>query len=67
MDINQLVKDVLERRASILEDFAKAFVAETGLMPSEVELCEEHRPSEIVFYFRKKTDPHATPEWEPHL
>ena len=59
-DINlteALAKLALERD-KILEEFTKAYLAETGLKPSEIELvCKQDKLGmtiENVYFFRKK-------------
>ncbi len=64
--IDALVKTIIDKRSEILEDFARAYVAETGLLPSEIELCEQRQPDKIVYWFRRK-EAIITPEWEPHV
>lgn len=54
-----VVKKLVEERSKILEQFAKAYLAETGLLPSTVELVTHQFPVEnniieTVYYFRKK-------------
>jgi len=51
-----LVRDILNQRTQILEEFCQAYIAETGLMPSEIELCEVHRPDKITYFFRRRED-----------
>ena len=59
-DVNQeeALKKLTEKRDEILNDFAKAYLAETKVLPSEVELVTEQKQEgttiETVFYFRKK-------------
>lgn len=51
-------KIIIEKRNQILDHFSKAYVAETGLMPSQIELVTKQVSDgttiENVFYFRKK-------------
>lgn len=56
----EIVKKLAEERDKILNEFAKAYLAETKLLPSEVELVTVQNPPEngiieTVYYFRKKT------------
>lgn len=53
------VKKLVEERSKILEAFAKAYLAETGLLPSTVELVTQQMPMEnniieTVYYFRRR-------------
>jgi hypothetical protein len=52
--IQETVNQVVNNRASIKEDFAKAYLAETGLSPSECELCEQHHSDKVTWWFRKR-------------
>lgn len=54
--MDKILADVASKRFQILEDFTKAYVAETGLHPSECEMVEWRKSqTEIVWFFRKKT------------
>lgn len=57
--VEEATKYLTEKRLEILEQFAKAYLAETGLAPSEVELVTQQMPVidnkiETVYFFRKK-------------
>jgi hypothetical protein len=52
--INKLVRDIQKNRHKILEDFSKAYLAETGLKPSQVILCESFDGSRYKWWFKKK-------------
>ena len=59
IDIDAAVKQLAEERDKILSQFAKAYLAESGLLPSQVELVTKQMPMEnniieTVYYFRKK-------------
>jgi hypothetical protein len=58
IDINEMVKTLNKHRDEVLENFSKAYLAETGLMPSEVELVSQvlrnDKTIETVYFFRKK-------------
>jgi hypothetical protein len=58
IDINEMVKKLSEERSKILNEFSKAYLAETGVMPSEIELvCQEKiddKTIEHIYFFRKK-------------
>lgn len=55
----EAVKIILAKRQEILENFSRAYIAETGLMPSQIELCTKQVTDgttvENIFYFRRKT------------
>ena len=57
--VEDMVKKLAEERNKILEAFAKAYLAESGLLPSQVELVTQQKPTvdhiiETVYFFRKK-------------
>lgn len=57
--IEKMVEHLAKHRNEILENFSKAYLAETGLLPSEVELICQEMPMkdnivEHIYYFRKK-------------
>lgn len=61
ISIEDAMKTLQEKRNEILEAFAKAYLAETSLNPSEVELVTQQMPIEngIIehrYFFRKKND-----------
>jgi hypothetical protein len=49
-----VVAELHEQRTRILEDFAAAYLAETGFSADEVYLVEKRSPREIHWYFEKK-------------
>lgn len=55
---NEALLKLNEERNKILNEFAKAYLAETNILPSEVELVsiQTHKEKEIetVYFFRKK-------------
>lgn len=56
-----MIKDILERRYEILDKFAEAYMAETGLKPSECELVEITPTiigGESKLFFRKRGEYH---------
>lgn len=61
IDINEMVKKLNEERSKILNEFSKAYLAETGIMPSEVELVTvqetKDKTIETICFFRKKQNP----------
>jgi hypothetical protein len=54
--IDELVRNIAARKAEILNDFAEAYLAETGLKPSEVELCETRGPLGFSWKFRRREE-----------
>lgn len=51
----ELTEMILKKRCQILEHFTQAYVAETGLGLSDIELVEELRANnKVVWYFQKK-------------
>ena len=61
IDLETLIKDIAENRTKILEDFARAYLAETEYHISEIELVEEELKGKDGYntlgrkwYFRKK-------------
>lgn len=58
ISVEEMVKKLREKKHEIIEAFAKAYLAESGLMPSEVELCcQETRNGNLiehVYFFRRK-------------
>jgi hypothetical protein len=49
----KLMSQIMDNRNKILEDFTKAYLAETKLMPSEVQLVEVHEETRVVFKFER--------------
>lgn len=61
ISIEDAMKILQTEKHKIIEAFAKAYLAETGLMPSEVEMCHQqitNQPNiiENIIFFRKKTE-----------
>lgn len=59
LPIEQLMAKLNKERSTILENFTRAYLAETGLMPSQVEFVTQQMPVkngviENVYFFRKK-------------
>ena len=54
--MEKFMRDVSEKRCQILEDFCKAYLAETGLSPSEVALVQECRGGKVVWHFEPLKD-----------
>lgn len=57
--IEEVVKELEKNRNKILEEFSKAYLAETGLLPSQVELVHKKLPLtdgiiEETYQFRRK-------------
>jgi hypothetical protein len=63
-EIETLIADIANRRAQILEDFTRAYLAETGLRPSECELCERRDGMTLRWYFRKRESDMPTAAYE---
>lgn len=60
MSIEDAMKTLQEKRNEILEAFAKAYLAETGFNPSEIELVTQQLPMvdniiEHRYFFRRKS------------
>lgn len=55
---DQAAQELIKNRDKILEDFATAYLAETKISPSEVELVSKQNTNgteiETVYFFRKK-------------
>lgn len=51
-----IVKEIMEKRHQILEEFCKAYLAETGAMPSEVTLVEERYADRYEWHFELLKD-----------
>ena len=56
----EVVQELIKNRNKILEAFTKAYLAETQLMPSQIELVTRQMPIkdgiiENIFFFRKRT------------
>jgi hypothetical protein len=58
MDMSKMAEFLKKNRNKILEEFAKAYLAETQLLPSQIELVHkssvENEQIVDTFYFRKK-------------
>jgi len=59
ISVEEAMKKIMSEKNKIIEAFAKAYLAETGLNPSEVELVHQqitNQPNiiENVIFFRKK-------------
>jgi hypothetical protein len=56
---DEAAKIILAKRHEVLDHFAKAYIAETGLMPSQIELCTQQVVNgttiENIFFFRRRT------------
>jgi hypothetical protein len=48
--------EAIRTKMSMLEGLAKAFLDHTGLTPDRVELCQQTRGAEIVWYFRERIE-----------
>ena len=60
ISIEAALKKIYDERNRILEDFAKAYLAETKLLPSQVELVTRQvikdNVVENIFEFRRKNE-----------
>ena len=52
--INKLVKSIITNRVKILDDFSKAYLAETKLKPSQVIMVEQRIGDTYTWSFRRK-------------
>jgi hypothetical protein len=53
-DLDKLARSLFEEVMEKREEYLKAWIAETGYLPSECELVERHDHLERVIYVRKK-------------
>lgn len=54
IDIEKYSEDVCKRIMENREKYVTAWIAETGLKPSECEIVEQHNFGEIVVFMRKR-------------
>lgn len=55
VEIEKIIKEISMKRAEILEDFAKAYLANNKeLNPNNIELVEERSGFKTYFYFRER-------------
>lgn len=57
--IQEMIDKLLKHRNEILDNFAKAYLAEQKVMPSEIELVEQtikedNTIKEVIYFFRRK-------------
>lgn len=52
--LNEILEEIRRNRAQILEDFTRAYIAETGLPPTQIELCEQRDGAMTRWFFRKR-------------
>ena len=57
----EAVQQLIKHRSEILEAFSKAYLAETKLLPSQIELVTQQMPEvdgiiETVYFFRRKDE-----------
>ena len=57
--IDKTVADIMARRTEILEQFTKAYLVslEAPVILSDIELVEQRRENEVVWFFRKRELP----------
>jgi len=53
-DMEILMKVIYNTIMAQREKYLRAWIAETGLLPSECELVEERHKDKIVIYMRKR-------------
>lgn len=63
LTLTEIAQKLVKERNKVLDDFAKAYLAETKIMPSDLELVvREERTKDVIetiYYFRKKNDEKA--------
>jgi hypothetical protein len=52
--IYKMVEQIAKQRAEILDNFCKAYLADTGIPISKLELVEEHKTNKYIWSFRIK-------------
>lgn len=50
-DFKKTVRDLTERRSEILEQFAKAYMIEKGVLPSQIKLVEKQEYGQVTWHF----------------
>jgi len=64
ISLDQMAEQIKKERVKILNEFAKAYLAETQINPSELELVQRQESKdglvETVYYFRRKLDNEQT-------
>lgn len=53
-EMDRVSNEVWAKLESLYDQYVRAWLAETGLMPSECEIVTEHRGDEIVTFVRKR-------------
>jgi len=61
ISVAEMVEELARNKTKILEDFSRAYLAEVGILPSEVELVCREMPVkdgiiEHVYVFRRKNE-----------
>lgn len=60
IDEDEAVKEIMKKRLEIIEQFTKAYIAETGIFPSQLELvCEKTTEDNVItetYYFKRRAD-----------
>ena len=54
IEIDKIIKEINNNKLKILEAFATAYLSETGLMPSQVVMCEQTKDNVHKIWFEKK-------------
>lgn len=55
-DMKKTVKDLQDKRSTILEDFAKAYMVEKGVLPSQIRLVEKQGTNKVEWHFALKEE-----------
>lgn len=49
-----MFENIMNHKSEILEQFAVAYMAESGLRPADIELVEQHDGDQVTFFFQEK-------------
>jgi hypothetical protein len=50
-DFKKTVRDLTDHRSKILDDFAKAYMVEKGVLPSQIRLVEKQEHGQVSWHF----------------
>lgn len=53
--MNKTIDEAMRKLSELKETYVRAWIAETGLHPTECELVQETRGQEIVWYVRARS------------
>lgn len=53
-DMKKTVRDLQEKRSEILDQFAKAYMIEKGVLPSQIKLVEKQEYGQVSWHFAMK-------------